>query len=351
MAELIINKHRQVSDIPRGPRSAGANLGRRDPLPWPTNEPFRILAIDGGGIRGIYPASFLSLIETELLDGDTVADYFDLVAGTSTGGIIALGLASGLTASQIADAYINRGGEIFPPLARLRNRFTQWFFTGYKTKPLVDLLHELLGDRKLGAASTRVCIPSAEGKHGEPYIFKTRHHADYKLDHKAKMLDIALATCAAPSYFKAIARDHFTLLDGGVWANNPVMVGLVDALACFDVVRENVRILSIGCCDTEYTSKVKLNRFFSGKFFAYRYTELLFNLMSLNALGQAGLLIGQQNITRINQYLNPGIALDDWTTAKTILPNFSRNAFDLHGPKIAEIFLKKKARPFVPVTV
>ncbi len=349
MAELSTSGTRQVTGLAAVARSASAHPGRRDPLPWPHKEPFRILAIDGGGIRGIFPASFLSLIEDELLDGNTVADYFDLIVGTSTGGIIALGLASGLTASQIAETYINRGGEIFPPFVKHRHKLTQWVLTGYKTNNLENVLYEMLGDRKLGESSTRLCIPSAEGEHGEPYVFKTRHHIDYKVDHDVKMLDVALATCAAPFYFKAFSKERFTLLDGGVWANNPVMVGLVEALTCFDMARDNILILSIGCCDSEYKGISKPNRFFSSKLFAYRYAELLFNVLSHNALGQARLLIGRQNVIRVNQILNQGIALDDWTSAKKELPSLSKSAFESHGPKIAEIFLKNKARPFVPV--
>ena len=98
------------------PRSAGTINHRRIPLPWPQSADFRILSIDGGGIRGIFPAAFLAGLERRYLGGASVADYFDLIAGTSTGGIIALGLGAGLSAANMSELYINRGREIFPPI-------------------------------------------------------------------------------------------------------------------------------------------------------------------------------------------------------------------------------------------
>src|SRR5216684_6483530 len=96
-------------------RSDGTLQKRRTRLPWPVDRPFRILSIDGGGICGILPASILAEFETRFLNGGSVAHYFDMIAGTSTGGIIALGLGHGKTAREIRDIYVERGGLIFPP--------------------------------------------------------------------------------------------------------------------------------------------------------------------------------------------------------------------------------------------
>lgn len=83
------------------PRSAGSRTTRRIPLDWGADRDFRILSIDGGGIRGIFPAAVLAGLEERYLGGRSVANYFDLITGTSTGGIIALGLAAGLTAADL----------------------------------------------------------------------------------------------------------------------------------------------------------------------------------------------------------------------------------------------------------
>ena len=99
-------------------RSDGTIQTRRVPQPWPKDRPFRILSIDGGGICGILPAAVLAELEQRFLNGASIANYFDMIAGTSTGGIIALALAHGKTGADIRDVYLERGGLIFPPTSK-----------------------------------------------------------------------------------------------------------------------------------------------------------------------------------------------------------------------------------------
>src|SRR6185437_143558 len=113
------------------PRSAGSRTTRRVPLAWDEGRDFRILAIDGGGIRGIFPAAVLAGLEERYLGGQSIAGYFDLIAGTSTGGIIALGLAAGLTAANLRQLYVERGSSIFPPhgpgfIGRISRKLSAW---------------------------------------------------------------------------------------------------------------------------------------------------------------------------------------------------------------------------------
>ena len=105
----------------------------------------------------------------------------------------------------------------------------------------------------LDDAKSRLIIPSFEGLYGEPFIYKTPHHPDYQNDRHKKFAHVALHTTAAPSYFPAVVDDGYVMIDGGVWANNPVMNAVVDALACFDVPRENLRVLSLGTGDGTFT--------------------------------------------------------------------------------------------------
>jgi patatin-like phospholipase/acyl hydrolase len=95
-------------------RSDGTLQHRRQVLPWPSDRPFRILSIDEGGICGILPSSLLAELETRFLGGNSIAGHFDLVAGTSTGGIIALGPAHGLSAAAVQNFYTDRGDKVFP---------------------------------------------------------------------------------------------------------------------------------------------------------------------------------------------------------------------------------------------
>lgn len=139
-------------------RSSGALKQRRIPLPWPEGRDLRILSIDGGGIRGIFPAAILTGLEERYLDGSSVTEYFDLIAGTSTGGIIAIGLAAGLRASELHDLYTMRGCEIFPPpcsgfvgvVERLWRNSRKYFRYRYDRKALVRILDEILRERKFG---------------------------------------------------------------------------------------------------------------------------------------------------------------------------------------------------------
>ena len=115
-------------------RLGACSLGRRtgaipekawEPVPWENDLPFRILSMDGGGIRGIFPAAVLAYLEQEHLQGKSTGDYFDLIAGTSTGGILALGLGAGLTASEMLQMYLEEGHRVFPseergPIGRAR---------------------------------------------------------------------------------------------------------------------------------------------------------------------------------------------------------------------------------------
>ena len=99
-------------------RSETTTQEPRKHLPWDSDQPFRILSIDGGGIRGIFPATILATLERDYLGGQSVGDYFDLLAGTSTGGIIALGLGAGLSAAEIERMYLDVGHLVFPASRR-----------------------------------------------------------------------------------------------------------------------------------------------------------------------------------------------------------------------------------------
>ena len=340
-------------------RSSGALDRRRVPLAWPEDRPFRILSIDGGGIRGVYPATFLAELERRYLGGESVARHFDLIAGTSTGGILAVGLGAGIKAVELRDLYVHRGCEIFPPIRpRALEGVVRWFRSAcqvfkyrYDRKALKGILQETLGDRKFGEAQTRLCIPSFDGRYGEVYIFKTPHHPDFRKDVRESMTKVAEATSAAPTFFRPLEDGGYTFVDGGVWANNPVMIGLVDALTCYTVKAEQVRILSLGCGDAPYT--VDRRKIVGGGIWAWR--DVIFaamRLQSQNAVGQAGLLIGADRIVRIDAPTTEAkIEMDDWRRAVEELPGAAEAAIDEMGPEVAARFLKEPAAPYEPIRV
>lgn len=339
------------------PRSAGSNPKRRVPQAWPQDRDFRILAIDGGGIRGVFPAAVLAGLEETVTGGRPISDYFDLIVGTSTGGILALGLAAGKDARTIRDLYMVRGRHIFPPtwdnaLGRmyrwLRNTIWNVGTYRYERHELERVLDDVVGGRLFGEARTRLVIPAFEGRFSEIAVFKTRHHADYGMDWRKPMKDVALATSAAPTIFRAHENDGFTFVDGGVWANNPIMLGIIEAMSCFDVPRERIKVFSLGCGDDPYV--VSKGMMTGGH---WRWRQVIFaamRLQSLAATNQARLLLGPENVIRIDApTTRPKIDLDDWRRSTNELLPAVGGAISAHGTAIEAMFLQDTVDPFVPV--
>lgn len=339
------------------PRSAGALKRRRKLLSWPEGHDFRILSIDGGGIRGIFPAAFLAGLEDRYLGGSSIARYFDMIAGTSTGGIIAIGLAAGLRAADLRDLYIDRGREIFPDTGKgiigaARRRARRAFRVvahGYSRKSLKKVMEDTLGNIKLGEAKSRLCIPSFDGRYGEVYIFKTPHHPDFRNDRSEYMRKIALATAAAPTYFQPLREGGYRFVDGGVWANNPVMIALVDALSCFSLPRERVRILTVGCGEEKFV--VGRWKIWAGGEWIWRdIIKAALRLQSANAIGQAGLLIGADQMLRVEPEQDGGkIELDDWLGSSMKLPQKADDAVEKWGALAQNMFLTRPAMPYRPI--
>jgi uncharacterized protein len=197
-----------------------------------------ILSIDGGGIRGIIPAIVLNHIEQET--GKPIADLFDVIAGTSTGGILALGLTKpgrdggpALTALDLVGLYEGRGEKIFPPsrfafIRRLTNE-------KYSAVGLTDVLQETLGDARISQAVTDVIVTAYDIERRAPVFFRTAKAKEAPEGYDFLMRDVARATSAAPTYFEPLRlaavppQPDYTLVDGGVFANNPAMCAFVDA--------------------------------------------------------------------------------------------------------------------------
>lgn len=341
-----------TSDFRSGdPRSKGAIPQRRIPQDWPKDRRFRILSIDGGGIKGLFPATVLAELERRFLDGGPITRHFDLVAGTSTGGIIALGLGAGLRAADLAELYSNRGAEIFPERGLIRKHFRaarNLLRYQYERTAIENILLDTLGAKLLGDSVVRLCIPSFEGKHSEVFVFKTPHHPDYKVDRFEPMVKVALATSAAPTYFRPLEHNGYTLVDGGVWANNPIMLAVIEAMVCFNLDRDQIDILSLGCGEDPYV--VSTDQIDSGGQLAW--SDVIFaamRLQSLSATNQARLLLGPPAVRRIEPPPNPEpILLNDFRRSFTELVPAARAAIDQHGGQLAKSFFCAPATPYTP---
>jgi uncharacterized protein len=231
---------------------ADLDAGRK---PW---DPIRVLSLDGGGMRGVIPARVL--VELERLSGRRVAGLFDVIAGTSTGGMIALAVAKpggdgtpAMTAQEILDTYVTYGPLVFPrinlrPLGWEQVRASRPVMAqrvGALTRPrrygnaryhsagLDALLGKLLGDAKLADAMADVIVPSYDWKAGRAFVFRSRQAREGAAPNPA-MAVAARATSAAPTYFSPlrlrIPGRELILIDGGVVANNPASVAYYEAL-------------------------------------------------------------------------------------------------------------------------
>jgi hypothetical protein len=201
------------------------------------NKVKRILSIDGGGLKGALPAAFLA--EIEEATGKRIVDHFDLIAGTSTGGIIAIGLGLGIPARTILDFYIKKGPAVFrqdrpqlwavEKLYRAARRIRR---AKYAPDRLKSALSSILGEARIGDSRTRLLIPAYDSNRRAVHVIKTAHHPRFERDWQLSAVDAALATAAAPTYLPQHALENYIgLIDGGVWANNPCGLAAIEAVA------------------------------------------------------------------------------------------------------------------------
>ena len=186
----------------------------------------RALAIDGGGIRGLIPA--LVLAEIERRTGRPMAQMVDLIAGTSTGGIIACALAlpDPMPAAEIAELYVQDGPSIFDRGAvKTITSVGGLLDERYDDAGLIAALRRHLGDTRLGEATTRVFVTVYDTEAREPLLLGSASDPD------VSMVDAANATSAAPTYFEPVRIGPRTLIDGGVFATNPAVFAWVESPA------------------------------------------------------------------------------------------------------------------------
>jgi patatin-like phospholipase/acyl hydrolase len=213
----------------------------------------KILSIDGGGIRGLIPALVLARIEQ--IAKKPIAELFDVIAGTSTGGILALGLTCAgedahprYSAADLVEMYVKEGRTIFPHefCAPVR----QLLGPKYPAKGREKVLAAKLGDARLKDALTSVIVTSYDIERREPIFFRSSL-ARESADHDFAARDVALATSAAPTYFPPVRlpaprlEPAYALVDGGVFANNPGMCAFVDDTTVKGV-SERVLMVSLG---------------------------------------------------------------------------------------------------------
>jgi patatin-like phospholipase/acyl hydrolase len=220
--------------------------------------PFKVLAVDGGGIRGIIPALMLAAIEDRTQR--PVSDLFDMLSGTSTGGIIALGLAlpdpvgkPDKSARDIISLYEREGSHIFPTSLRGALRVETVLGAKYDADGIESTLQRYFGDARLKDAIKPLVVPSYDIEKQVPIFFKSER-AKVSPDYDFLMRHVARATSAAPTYFPPVKVEtndplqYYALIDGGVIASNPALCAYAEAIkmGVVDGTGSDVLVVSLG---------------------------------------------------------------------------------------------------------
>lgn len=324
----------------------------------------RILALDGGGIKGAFAAAFLATIEEAT--GKRVAHYFDLIAGTSTGGIIALGLGLGMSGREIVQFYVNDGPRIFDQQKSLDSngwlsgmaatvaasckRGKQLAAPKYDPTQLKNALERAFQSKRLGDSAVRLVIPAYHADKEDVYVFKTKHHPRLQMDWKESAVNVALATAAAPTYFQAHAMPSGApLIDGGIWANNPAGLAAVEARSVLDWKDDDLFIVRLGC--TEEVLDIPVESGYAG--LLLKSTALFMQGQSRGADGTAMLLSGHRDeepryFSCQHKVPNGKFTLDGIKMINRLLGLGSAYARE-KLPLFEKYFLDEKAEEFIPV--
>lgn len=227
------------------------------------SNPFRVLCLDGGGMRGVYQAAYLDTFAERLgaaacqPDGIDIGCAFDLVVGTSTGGIVACALAAGVPLAKVRDLYTKHGGQIFPyqgaRATPIVGRAVRALGLGLRRgdAALRSVLGDSLGDQTVGSVyasrGIALAVPTVDLNRHASVVFKTQHLKRLNgRDNTRTLVDVCMATSAAP-ILRSMARleepgsagTTAVYVDGGLWANNPGLIGMIEAVEILNDRREN----------------------------------------------------------------------------------------------------------------
>jgi len=219
--------------------------------------PFRLLALSGGGFLGLYTAQVLAGLEERA--SAPFGRRFDLLAGTSIGAILALGLAFEIPMARIVDLFVERGGAVFSEhdlpagaVRRLLDLTRSVLGPKYSGAALQALLQEQFGDARLGEAMHPVIVPAVDVHRSRTKIFKSPRRGRAERDSDCRVVDVAMAACAAPAYFPSVAIGGRLYADGGLFAVAPDQLAMHEAEHFRGVALERMRMLSIGTAAAQY---------------------------------------------------------------------------------------------------
>lgn len=293
---------------------------------------FNILALDGGGTRGIYTAQLLAKIEQAFQT--PIKTWFDLIAGTSTGAIIAGAAVSDIPMQEIVELFDTETPYIF----RRRWYRIPLFLSKYPSEKLAQILAAHIPATPLGEVAMPLMITSSEISKSEVHIFRSNYtdklDKSNPSDKDVNLRDAILASCAAPTFFAPKSLNNFLLADGGLWANNPSTIAFTEALSAFGKEAREIRMLSLG---TGHSVNMYRNRRGWGFITGWGGAKLTSYVMSLQSQASADMakLLLKENYLRINA------EIDFWEldtlTQLDNLKSLAKRDFEKHATEIETV--------------
>ena len=249
-----------------------------------------------------------------------------------------------MTGAQIVDFYRTHAERIFPQRTGCLTWFADLSGPRYSREDLTASLKEVFGARVLSDSKVRLVIPSYDRERNKIYVFKTPHLERVKTDPGRSFVDVGVATASAPTFFPSQElRDGTSLIDGGIWANNPVAVAVAEAIGNLGWKRESLYVLSVG--STEAVRETP--RSFSRLKFSLSGSELLFCAQSSGAIGLAETLLGSPDrILRVQQHVAAGVFALDKAAAINRLEGMGSSLARDYLDTVDQMFLGSKATPY-----
>ncbi len=288
--------------------------------PFKTKEKkYRILSIDGGGMKGVFTAYALWKLEEEY--DIKVRDHFDMVVGTSTGALIAAGVLNGTPGKEIFDSYMDPNNPIFKGKRTFRKQFGSIWYAQYETDGIMGYLKEEVGDNTLESLykiskKKDFAFFATNFTKAKPIIYASPSLKGSSLTETDKsMIDVLRATTSAPFFFEpVINEDDEFILDGGLWANNPSLAGVNLAVADLGKKLKDIEVLSFG---QSFTTDLNFKLFSTGEVIKHplknQFIQLLLSSLALSQNSQSSMvknLMGDSMYRYEPEVKQAGVAID-----------------------------------------
>lgn len=292
---------------------------------------FKILSIDGGGIRGVYPAHILKCFEEKL--GINFLESFDMIAGTSTGSIIAAGVACDIRASEMVSMYREHGADIFKkrkskiPFKKESVATKLMLESVYDCASLSAVLKSVFQEIKLGDITKPLILPATDIGNGGVHVFKSAYDTSFLRDKFVRIRDAVQASCSAPTFFDPHKVDEYLLSDGGLWANNPALAAVIDAQKRLGIPYDDIQVVSIGTGHSKvaYGLKHQGGWGFASGWKHKAFINFMLSLQSQSALNYLKLHLKPEQILRIDFESDTELPLDDITEIDNLISMADRD--------------------------